>query len=90
MRRSNMTVRARQRERKLQKPLSPLAPKVSPNSPLQFTSSLAEQVGQVLQVVAGRDTELAHKVLGGRFQVAVLLARVLLLGASEVGVGGDS
>jgi hypothetical protein len=46
-------------------------------------------VRQVLQVVAGRDAEFAHKVLGRALEVAVVLPAVVLLGPAKVGVGRD-
>jgi hypothetical protein len=62
---------------------------IIPNSPLQPPRPLADQVRQVLEVVAGRDAELADEVLGRALEVAVVLARVVLLGAAEVRVGRD-
>lgn len=67
----------------------PSAPKVIPNSALQLARSLAQQVSQILQVVARGNSKLPDKVLRGGLQVAVLLAAVLFLGAAEVGVGRD-
>ena len=65
------------------------APKVGPDSALQPTSTLAQKVGKVLQVVAGGDTKLPDEVLSCGLQVAVILGRVVLLRAAEVGVGRD-
>lgn len=59
----------------------------------QFPPTLAGHVDQVLEVVAGRETEFANKVLGRGFEVAVLAvleAGHVVLGAPKVGVGRDA
>lgn len=65
-----------------------LVAKVAADGTLQSRRALAHQVAQVLQVVAGSDAKLTHKVLGGRLQIAVVLL-FLLLGAAKVRVGRD-
>jgi hypothetical protein len=57
------------------------------NSALQPRGALAEQVGQVLDVVASRDAKLAHKVLCGALEVAVVVLGRVVFGPPEVRVG---
>lgn len=49
------------------------AAQIITNSSLESRSPLAQDVAQVLKIVAGSDAKLAHKVLGRRFEVAILL-----------------
>ena len=72
------------------KPPSPHhSTQVIPNSPLQPAGAFTQQMRQVLQVVTGRNTELADEVLGRALEIAVVLSRVLVLRPAEVGVGRD-
>ena len=64
-----------------------LAAKVGADSALKLSSTLAQHVGQVLQIVTGRDTKLANKVLGGSLEIAVILLSLLLFGPAKIGVG---
>lgn len=57
---------------------------------LQSRRALAQQVGQVIQVIASRDAELAHEILGRVLEVAVVVAGgPILLGPPEVSVAAD-
>jgi hypothetical protein len=62
------------------------AAQIGPNSALQLGGTLAEDLGQVLQVVTGRDPKLPDKVLSSSLEVAVLLAVVVILRAAEVSI----
>lgn len=62
---------------------------VASDRALQLGRALSQYLGQVLQVVTGGDTEFPHKVLGSTLQVSVVFAVVLVLGSTEIGVGGD-
>lgn len=67
-----------------------LAPEVAPDGALEAGSAFAESLGELLQVVAGRDAKLADQVLGSALEVAVVVGRAnVLLGPAEVGVGRD-
>ena len=65
---------------------------VVPNSTLQLRRALAEHARQVLKIIASGDAKLAHKVLCGSLQVAIVLdatGALLVLRTAEVGVGRD-
>jgi hypothetical protein len=67
-----------------------LAPEIIPNSPLQLSRPLTHEIRQILQVVPSRDAKLAHEVLGGGFQIAVLVgAGFIVFVTAKVGIGGD-
>lgn len=67
-------------------PLGCSAPQVAPDGALQLGSALAKDLGEVLQIVTGRDTELPDKVLGGSLEIAVVLGGLVFVGTAEVGV----
>ena len=54
------------------------------NSALQPRGALAKEVGQVLNVVAGGDAELADKVLCGALEVAVVVLGRVVFGPPKV------
>ena len=69
-----------------------LVVKVVPNRTLQLGGTVAQHARQVLEIIAGGDTELANEVFRGSLEIAVVLdtsSTLLVLGAAEVGVGGD-
>lgn len=62
---------------------------IIPDSALQLARALAEQISQILQIVAGGNAKLAHHVFGDGFQIAIIIFGELVLGAAEVSVAGD-
>jgi hypothetical protein len=67
-----------------------LVVKVVPNRTLQLGGTVAQHARQVLEIIAGGDTELANEVFRGSLEIAVVLdasSALLVLGAAEVGVG---
>jgi hypothetical protein len=69
-----------------------LVVKVVPNRTLQLGSTIAQHARQVLEIIASGDTELADEIFGGSLEITVVFdasSALLVLGAAEVGVGGD-
>jgi len=69
-----------------------LVVKVVPNRTLQFGRAIAQHARQVLKIVASGDTELAHEVLCGGLEIAVVLnasGALLVFGTAKVGIGRD-
>lgn len=65
-----------------------LVAQVAPDRALQLSGTLTQDLGQVLEVITGRNSKFANEVLSSRLQVAILLGG-LLLSASEVRIGRD-
>jgi len=55
----------------------------------QLSSALACHTDQILQIIARRNAELAHKILRGALQIAVLLPGHVVLRPAEVRVAAD-
>ena len=69
-----------------------LVVKVVPNRTLQLGGTVAQHARQVLEIIAGGDTELADEVFGGSLEIAVVLntsGSLLIFGTAEVRVGRD-
>lgn len=65
-----------------------LVAKVRSDGSLEPGGHLARHLCQVLEIITGRDAKLAHKVLGRRLEIAILLLR-LILRSSKVSIGRD-
>ena len=65
------------------------AAKVRPDSTLQLCSTFANNVAQVLEVVARCYAKAAHKVLSSGLEITVILAIVFVLRSAKVRVGRD-
>lgn len=61
-----------------------LAVKVTPDSSLQFGCALAENLCQVVQIIASSDPKLPYKILCSALQVPVFLPSVWLIRTSKV------
>jgi hypothetical protein len=62
---------------------------VSPNSTLQLNSALAQNIGQIFQIIACCDTKSAYKVLGRGFHIPIVIGIEILFWSAKVGVGRD-
>jgi hypothetical protein len=60
---------------------------IVPHSTLQLGRALSQQARQVLEIIPRRNAKLAHKVLCGCFEVAVVFLGIVVFGAAKVGVG---
>lgn len=73
-----------------EKPAAPalLVVEIRPDRALQLAGTLTNHVGQVFQIVSSCDSKLAHKILGSRLEVTIVLNLLFLL-PSKVGIRGD-
>lgn len=67
-----------------------LAVEIAADSALKLGSTLAKNLGKILQIVSSRDAKLANKVLGCTFKVSIFISAIFLLGTSKVCVRRNS
>lgn len=62
------------------------AAQIRADGTLEPRGALAKYMAQVLEVITGRDTKLAHEILGSRLEVPIVFFD-FFIGAAKVGVG---
>lgn len=60
---------------------------VTPDGTLKLRGTLAHHGGQIIKVIASRDTKSSDKILGCGLEIAVLFFYNIILRSSEVCVG---
>jgi hypothetical protein len=76
-------------QRKVQFNLSHLTIKIASNSTLQLSSTLTQDLGQVVQIITSRDTKLPDEILSCRLEITVVFSSINLVRSAEICVGGN-